>query len=176
MFTIPNLLSVFRLVLIPVFLNSFLNAQTQADYYIAAAILVVSGLTDTLDGWIARRFNQMSEFGKILDPIADKLTLAAVMAALWVSRPMLWPLYVLFIAKEFCMLIGFVLLRKRKLTLTGAQWFGKLSTVMFYLIVILIIAVPSLTDKTVITMLCVLLVFMLFSLVRYGIIFKRQIT
>lgn len=175
MFTIPNMLSVFRLVLIPVFLNSFFKAQTQIDYYVAAAILVVSGLTDTLDGWIARKFQQTSELGKVLDPIADKLTLFAVMIALWVARPAFWPLFALFIGKEFCMLLGFLFLRKRRLEFTGAKWFGKLSTVLFYVVVIIIIAVPDLPDTAVVAMLSVLLLFMLFSLVRYGLLLKRQL-
>ena len=72
--TIPNLLSLFRLVLIPVYVVIYLNAKTTEDYYLAAGILAVSCLTDLIDGKIARHFNMISNVGKILDPFADKVT------------------------------------------------------------------------------------------------------
>ena len=89
---VPNALTVLRIVLIPLFLWRFLTAQTQLQFYAAALILGVSALSDTLDGYIARRCNQITQLGKILDPIADKLTLASVVAALWITKPHLWPL------------------------------------------------------------------------------------
>ena len=70
-FTIPNLLSLFRLLLIPVYVVIYLNADSLADYYIAAAILAVSCLTDLVDGKIARHFHMISTLGKFLDPLAD---------------------------------------------------------------------------------------------------------
>jgi len=73
-FTIPNMLSLFRLLLIPVYIVIYLNAQKPADYYLAAAILAVSCLTDLIDGKIARHFNMISTTGQILDPLADKAT------------------------------------------------------------------------------------------------------
>lgn len=73
-FTIPNLLSLFRLVLIPVYVAIYLNAQELWEYFLAAAILAVSCLTDMIDGKIARHYNMISTLGKILDPIADKAT------------------------------------------------------------------------------------------------------
>ena len=72
--TIPNLLSLFRLVLIPVYVTIYLNAKETTDYFIAAMILAVSCLTDLVDGKIARHFNMISTLGKILDPLADKAT------------------------------------------------------------------------------------------------------
>ena len=76
--TIPNLLSAFRLVLAGVFAAVYLHAKTRQDYHIAVGILVLSGVTDCADGKIARHFHMISELGKILDPIADKLTQAVV--------------------------------------------------------------------------------------------------
>ncbi len=72
LFTIPNALSLFRLVLIPIYIIIYLNARQPADYYVAGAILAVSCLTDLVDGKIARHFNMISNVGKILDPLADK--------------------------------------------------------------------------------------------------------
>ena len=76
--TIPNLLSAFRLVLAGVFAAVYLHAKTRQDYHIAVGILVLSGITDCADGKIARHFHMISELGKILDPVADKLTQAVV--------------------------------------------------------------------------------------------------
>ena len=72
--TIPNMLSIFRLVLIPVYIYIYLNATESYHYSIAAGILAISCLTDMIDGKIARKFNMISELGKVLDPLADKLT------------------------------------------------------------------------------------------------------
>lgn len=72
-FTIPNLLSLFRLLLIPVYVTIYLNATTMEHYFLSAAILAVSCLTDMIDGKIARKFHMISNLGKILDPVADKL-------------------------------------------------------------------------------------------------------
>ena len=73
-FSIPNLLSFFRILLIPVYIAIYLNAEKTTDYYIAGCILAISCLTDLVDGWIARRFNMVTTLGKVLDPLADKLT------------------------------------------------------------------------------------------------------
>ena len=79
--TIPNLLSLFRLTLIPVYLNLYLNAQTTRDYTMSAVILGVSCMTDLVDGKIARRYNMISNVGKVLDPLADKLLILAALTA-----------------------------------------------------------------------------------------------
>ena len=73
-FTIPNALSFFRLVLIPVYVFLYMSAKVASDYYMVTAVLTISCLTDFLDGQIARRYNMVSAFGKVLDPIADKAT------------------------------------------------------------------------------------------------------
>ena len=73
-FTIPNILSMFRIALIPAYIVIYLNAEQPVEYFLAGSILAVSCLTDMIDGKIARKFNMISTVGKILDPIADKLT------------------------------------------------------------------------------------------------------
>ena len=131
---VPNALTLFRILLIPVYLWRYLTAQSQMDYLTAAGILLLSALSDTMDGYIARRFHQITQLGKILDPAADKLTLAAVIVSLWLTRPNWWPLYTLFILKEFLMLLGGLRLHRKQVKIEGAKWFGKLSTIMFYVI------------------------------------------
>lgn len=86
-FTIPNLLSVFRLVLIPVFVWTYCVREA---YLVTAGILLLSGLTDIADGFIARRFHMVSDLGKALDPIADKLTQAAMLFCLVIRFPLMW--------------------------------------------------------------------------------------
>ena len=87
---IPNLLSLFRLLLIPVYITIYLRAQDKADYFLAASILAVSCLTDMIDGQIARRFNMITDLGKLLDPIADKLTQFALVLCLSLRHPVLY--------------------------------------------------------------------------------------
>src|SRR5690606_3380299 len=142
-FTIPNLLSCIRLSLIPVFLLVYINADYTADYYLAAFIIVLSGITDLLDGFIARHFQQITELGKVLDPIADKLTQAAIAFSLMFRFPYMWLLVILFVVKELFMGIsGLLLLRKNK-KLDGAKWFGKVSTAIFYVTMGILIAFPN---------------------------------
>lgn len=73
------------------------------------------------------------------------------------------------------MLLGGLRLHRKQVTIEGAKWFGKLSTIMFYVIMIIIVAMPQLQDRTILTMLLVLLVFMLFSLLRYGMLFCHML-
>ena len=88
-FTIPNMLSLFRLSLIPVYVSIYLNARTDRDYLLAGSILAVSCLTDLVDGYIARKFNQISNLGKLLDPFADKLTQLTLVICLSIRYPVL---------------------------------------------------------------------------------------
>ena len=144
-FTIPNILSYFRIALIPVFIILFANAYSHngIGYHIGAvAVLLLSGLTDMLDGKIARKFNMITELGKIVDPLADYLTQFAVVVCLAVEYKLLIPVIVLLVIKELSMaVLGVVFLRKRK-KLSGAQWYGKVATVVFYAVMFVLLAVP----------------------------------
>ena len=130
--TIPNLLSLFRLVLIPVYVVIYLNAQAVTDYYIAGGILAVSCLTDALDGKIARHFGMISNLGKILDPLADKATQFTLILCLAIRHPILWTLVALFVVKEsFQLIAGLIILRQGKI-LSGALLAGKISTAVLF--------------------------------------------
>lgn len=145
--TIPNLLSLFRLVLIPVYMVIYLNAQNQADYYLAGGILAVSCLTDLVDGQIARHFNMISTVGKILDPLADKLTQFALIVCLAVRYPILWLLICLFVVKEsFQLIAGFLTLRKGKM-LTGALFTGKICTTLLFITLIVLVLFPGMNPE-----------------------------
>ena len=131
-FTIPNVLSFFRLALIPVYIDIYLNAQEPHHYYLAAAILAVSCLTDLIDGKIARHFNMSTTLGKILDPIADKATQFTLIVCLAVRYPFLWYLTALFVVKEsFQLIAGGITWRKGKI-LNRALLSGKICTTVLF--------------------------------------------
>ena len=147
--TIPNLLSLFRLVLIPVYIVIYLNAKDATDYYIAGGILAVSCLTDAIDGKIARHFNMISTLGKILDPLADKITQFSLVVCLSIRYPVLWILVSLFVVKEsFQLIAGFMTLRRGKM-LTGALLSGKISTTVLFVSLILLVLMPNLSPTAV---------------------------
>ena len=166
-FTIPNLLSLFRLVLIPVYVLIYLNASEPAHYYIAGGILAVSCLTDLIDGKIARHFNMISTVGKILDPLADKATQFTLILCLAIRYQVLWLIVGLFVLKEsFQLIAGLLTLRKGKM-LTGALFSGKLCTVVLFLSLILLVLLPELQSKAVIIIAATDGVFMLIAFADY---------
>lgn len=133
--TIPNILSMFRLCLIPVFVLLYLNAANgNGDhlYYWAAGVLLLSGITDVADGFIARKFHMISDFGKMLDPIADKLTQLAMLACLVFRFPLMLLPFLLLAFKELVSGIAALLFIKETGTVEGADWHGKLSTFLLY--------------------------------------------
>lgn len=165
--TIPNLLSLFRLLLIPVYMVIYLNAREPAHYYIAAAILAVSCLTDLIDGKIARKFNMISTVGKILDPLADKATQFTLIICLAVRYKVLRYLICLFLVKEVYQLIaGVVNLRKGKM-LDGALITGKICTTVLFVSLILMVMIPTMKESTVNWIVLVDAGFMLAAFVDY---------
>ena len=174
-FTIPNLLSLFRLVLIPVYVIIYLNARDNTDYYIAAGILAVSCLTDLIDGKIARHFNMISNLGKILDPVADKATQFTLIVCLTMKYPFLMSLVILFVVKEsFQLIAGGINLRKGKM-LKGALLSGKICTTVLFLSLIFMVMIPNLPNKLVNIIATVDFIFMLISFGDYLITyFKRE--
>ena len=142
--TIPNILSLFRIALIPAMAASYL---THCELWIPALLLVLSGLTDLFDGMIARRFNQISEIGKLLDPIADKLTQVTVVVCLAVNYPPLWWLVAIVFVKELLQGIGgLLLINKLQGEVTGAKWFGKVATALFYVVMVALVVFPGMAD------------------------------
>lgn len=124
-FTIPNVLSCFRLCLIPLFV--WLYCVREA-YVWTSGILILSGITDLVDGYIARRFHMTSNLGKVLDPVADKLTQAAMMLCLVSRFPLIWLLFILMVLKEALAAITGYCVIKRTGKVYGAQWHGKAAT------------------------------------------------
>ncbi len=136
--TIPNWLSFIRIALIPVFAVLFV----QGHQLIAVIIMIIAALTDLFDGKIARKFNQVSNLGKVLDPIADKLSQMAIVIVLLYSywdNPIKY-LFFFFIVKEVVMILGGVLLLSKGMRPTAAEIWGKVATNVFYIAMIFVLA------------------------------------
>lgn len=166
--TVPNLLSLFRLLLIPVYIFIYLHATTVADYYLAAGILAVSCLTDLIDGKIARHFNMISNTGKVLDPLADKATQFALIICLAIKYPILFILVGLFTIKEcFQLILGFIALRKGRI-LSGAIFAGKICTAVLFITLIVMVMIPDLNMQTIYILTGIDCVFLLNAFIGYG--------
>ena len=170
--TIPNAISFIRILLITPFVAFFVTGN-----YIAAAVTVgISGLSDCFDGMIARRFHQESEMGKILDPLADKLTLIASGICLIMIEPFVLPLMILLIIKDVLMIVGGSIVINKGIVPPKSAWYGKVSTILFYISMaaVVIMAVFNYTNKTLtICMFAVTAFFMIYSLVNYAFIFFK---
>ena len=176
-FTIPNVLSMIRLALIPLYIYIYLNAKTDAHYYISAGILAVSCLTDLIDGQIARRYNMISALGKMLDPFADKATQFTLIICLAIRRNLLllWLLIALFVAKEgFQLIAGTMILRKGKI-LAGAVLPGKICTAVLFISLVVMIMLPRLSDNIINIMIIIDSVFMLISFAAYILVYAGKI-
>lgn len=171
LFTVPNLLTYMRFVLVAPFIYFFL----QQNYIAAAVCIGISGLTDCFDGLLARKLNQVTSLGKILDPIADKMTLFSVALCMLIYIPSLLPLLGILMFKEITMLFcGLILLIKR-ITPPAAKWYGKFATVVFYFSVTTIIFLKAVfgyeSAVLVIVLFVLTAIVMVFALVKYSIMF-----
>lgn len=165
--TIPNLLSIFRIALIPVYLQIYLRADSPDDYTAAAMILAVSCLTDMVDGKIARKFNMITNVGKVLDPVSDKLTQLALMICLSIDHKPIRVLMMLFLIKEFFQFCAMVGSLRRGKALDGALMSGKVSTTVLFISLGLMILCPDLDARTVSTITGLCLVFLMAAFIDY---------
>lgn len=174
-FNLPNILSFTRIIIIIPFVLYFLND----DYLLSAAMLALSGLSDMVDGVLARKLNQITQLGKILDPVADKLTLTAVVICMGIKFPEIFILVVILSVKDLSMLLAGSYLLKKGIEPPAAKWYGKLATVFFYVSVIIIVALKALygiaDPRISISLLTATALLMLFALFRYFLIFLRLI-
>ena len=168
--TIPNAISFVRILMITPFVALFISKL----YIPAAIVIMISGLSDCVDGYIARRFHQESELGKILDPLADKLTLIAVGVCLIFVEPFVLPLMVIMVLKDILMLIGGTIVIQKGVIPPKSVWYGKVSTILFYVSVVSIVSMTILDIKNEtlsLILLGVTAAFMIFSLVKYAFMF-----
>lgn len=132
--TIPNILSMVRIAMIPLIVWLYLVKE---DYDWAGGLLIFSGVTDVVDGFIARRFHMISDLGKVLDPIADKLTQATMLVCLLMRFPlMVLPLAMMVLKETFMSVTGLLVIRRTGVVIS-ADWHGKVATVLLYATMIL---------------------------------------
>ena len=128
---IPNILTVARFFLIPF----VIYALVVDNYLMAFIFLTISGLTDVLDGFIARKFNFITNFGKLIDPLADKATQISVLIALMLKNIIPFWMIAIVALKEAAMIAGASFLYGKELVVSS-KWYGKFSTVLFYIAIV----------------------------------------
>lgn len=160
LFNIPNMLTVLRIVLLPFIAWAYLNDKMS----IAILLLLISGISDVLDGFIARRFNMTTALGKVLDPISDKLTQGIILACLAVRFRYLLALFFLLFIKEMIMgITGLYVVRKTGIVYSS-RWHGKATTVLIYSTIMLHFLFPniskSIADILMIASICMMFISM----------------
>lgn len=164
--TVPNLLSFFRLCLIPVFVWLYIVKE---DYLWSAIVLVLSGLTDLADGFVARKFNSISNLGKILDPVADKLTQGVVLICLVINFPYILASLIIFALKEVLTgIVSLVVIRKTE-QVYGAEWHGKLATLLIYIMMIAHVLWPGIPTEVSNSLILLCVIVMVLSFLLYAI-------
>lgn len=136
---VPNMLTILRVIMIPFFVIFMLLDITGYDKYIALAIFVIASLTDTLDGYLARKNNQVTNFGKFMDPLADKLLVSAAMICLIDTGKLASWIVIVIISREF-IISGFRLVASDNGIVIAASWWGKIKTVTQMVMIIFLIA------------------------------------
>lgn len=165
--TFPNLLSLLRLVMIPVYIRLYLRATSSEEFLGAAALMGASCLTDLLDGWIARRFQMVSTVGKILDPLADKLTQLSMAVCLSLTYPALKTILALFTVKELGQLTLALVHLTRGYMLPGALMAGKVCTAVLFISFIFLALSPDVPTHTVNVIVLTDGILLVFSFVSY---------
>lgn len=146
--TIPNILSLLRLLAIPILVFCYIKAKTNQEYHIAGLIAVISFLTDFYDGYLARKWNCTTYIGRILDPVADKGMQFAILISLSIKESMFRPiLYLLAIKETIQLLAGIYYLRKGMLLKTALPA-GKTATALLFVSFFLLIVFPNMKSNT----------------------------
>lgn len=173
-FNIPNMMGYLRIILIPVFCYLYLTAQTPKEYMISFAVMILSSITDLFDGMIARKFNMVSDLGKVLDPVADKLTHAALAICLAIRYPMMWALIALMAVKEgYMAVMGLKYLKQDKM-MNGAMWYGKICTATLFVGLIVLIVFYQMPVLYVNIIIWVMMAVMAFTLIQYILFYRKM--
>lgn len=164
-FTVPNMLSLLRLLMVPLFVWTYIVRQ---DGLLTALVLALSGLTDILDGQIARRYGMVSDVGKLLDPIADKVTQGAMLICLLTRFPAMWvPLILLIIKEAFVGITSLMVIRETG-RVDGAEMHGKVTTCFLYGMMLIHLMWGSIPNILSIALIVITTLVMLLSLWLYG--------
>lgn len=160
---IPNILSFIRILLLP----WFVKALMMDDYLLAGGVIILSGITDFLDGFLARTFQWQSRLGELLDPLADKLTQTTIALAFVFYLKDYKIFFIIILFKDVLMLLGSFIFYKKDFEIPAAKWFGKVATVLFYLTIAIVLLFPDLDVTIKKGLLSTVVLSSLFSLLMY---------
>ncbi len=175
-FTIPNIISLFRLLLIPMFVFFYFKDDVENHFWGAIFIVLLSGISDVVDGFIARNFNMVSDFGKILDPIADKMTQAVVILCLAINHTVLIPMFAVLFLKESLTMFAAIHLLSSGTKPISSKWWGKLTTVVIFITMVYTVIMDMYTVPNFVLYILILMsiICMVLSMGNYGKMFFGQ--
>lgn len=163
LFKVPNILCYIRILLVPLFIYLFIS-----EYYWQSAIVVIAAaLTDILDGYIARHFNLITDWGKFIDPVADKLMQFSMLIVTIFKIKWVLILVIIFAIKEIILLTVGLYIYHKDYNLNGANWAGKLCTVIMDIVLLIFIAFDNIPDGLAISLICLVIIFMIISFIVY---------
>ena len=162
--TIPNLLSLIRIIMIPFIVWAYLGLENE---YLVLGLIILSALTDIVDGFIARRFHMVSDFGKILDPIADKLTQGTVLICLALEYKLIRILIIIFAVKELIMGVMGAITLKKYGEVNSAKWYGKVTTTLLYAVMMCLVIFPNIGEVVSNILICICIAVVILSLLLY---------
>ena len=164
---VPNILSIFRICLVPVFVLAYFLDPRDIKVY-AIIIYAFAALTDLLDGYIARKFDAQSNLGNVLDPLGDKLMTFAAIICLTITTPILfWAVFIFFVKEALLGIGGLVIHRVAKADIPPANYLGKASTVVFFIVCGALMIFTTLPDNVVLILMSLAIGLTLVALGRY---------
>lgn len=163
LFKVPNILCYVRILLVPLFIYLFLSGY----HWQSALIVILAAATDILDGYIARHFNMITDWGKFIDPVADKLMQFSMLAVTILKIKWVFILAVLFVIKELLLLIVGLYIYHKDYNLDGSNWAGKLCTVILDGVMLIFIAFPTPPEPIALILIGLVIIFMILSFVVY---------
>lgn len=173
--SLPNILTIFRLCLIPVFLVLYTTNEAAGSEYVAMAILIVAFLTDALDGFIARKYKKITNLGKVLDPIADKLLQMSILVCVAVKRPIIFGVVIFVFIKDVLLGIGALILYKSGNIVSQSNWGGKICCFIGFVCSLILIFPKTLPmgDVWVIVLGAVIVAANIMALVSYSVTYVK---
>ncbi|MBQ3894380.1 MAG: CDP-alcohol phosphatidyltransferase family protein [Clostridia bacterium] len=163
-FTIPNMMSFFRIALIPFIIWAYFGMKSVT---VTVILIAVSAVTDILDGWVARRFNQVSEFGIFIDPVADKLTQGTLLLCLIPKYKLIIALVAVFVIREVIMFFAGLKVKLVTDRLQSAKWYGKVNTVVVEGVIMALIIFTKIPRTVANILIGVCIVSVIVSLILY---------
>lgn len=169
LFKVPNLLCYVRILFVPLFIYLFLSGY----HWQSALVVIAASITDVLDGYIARHFNLITDWGKFIDPVADKLMQFSMLVVTIFKVKWVLILVITFAIKEIVLLVVGLYIYHKDYNLNGANWAGKLCTVVLDTVMLIFIAFPTPPEPLAISLVALVIVFMLISFVVYLTEYKK---